>query len=321
MGVTGKTGIHTVLGVVDASAIGSTDCHAHLFIRGGLPVLQYPDFRLVDEPRITGEVREFLAAGGCTLVEMSPIDWGRDARSLARLAQSTGVQIVAATGFHKLSYYDDIHWLHAYSEEQLVGLIVAELLEGLDAHAYSGPIVERTAARAGVIKVGTMTGRFSPVEEKLLNVVAEAHRRTNAPIITHTDEGALALEQVRYLTDLGVAPGRLALSHVDRRVDPAFHGELAASGVFLEYDSLTRCGKGLDATVVGLVRQMVDGGWAGSVLLGSDISRQGYWRHYGGGPGLSFLPGAFREQLGRAGLEGTVLERIYVDNPRALLQW
>ncbi|HWZ44039.1 MAG TPA: hypothetical protein VNW97_11210 [Candidatus Saccharimonadales bacterium] len=313
--------IQTVLGRIDAKTLGVTDSHDHLFIRGGMPVMHYPDFRLSDFDRICAEVEQFQRAGGSAIVEMSPIDWGRDSESMARLSARTGVQVISATGFHKLFYYPDIHWLYSYSEEQLIGLVVAELMDGLDIHNYSGPIVERSSARAGVIKVGTQTGRFSAAEEKLLRVAAHSHLLTGAPILTHTDEGAMALEQVRFLTDLGVPAGSLGLSHVDRRTDLGFQSELAATGVFLEYDAMPRVTKGLDRSSLQLIVSMVEKGFASSILLGSDISRQGYWKSYGGQPGLDFLITGFRQQLEGAGLSKSMIDTLYVENPQRFLSW
>src|SRR5262249_39798405 len=100
--------IQTVLGPVSPEAIGPTDSHEHLFIRGGMPVLQYPDFLLADYEKIAADAARFKAAGGSAIVEMSPIDWGRDAERLVELAQEIGLHVVAATGFHKITYYSDI---------------------------------------------------------------------------------------------------------------------------------------------------------------------------------------------------------------------
>lgn len=311
----------TVLGMVPADDLGVTDSHDHLFIRGGMPVFHYPDFRLCEYDRITAEVSEFREAGGRTIVEMSPIDWGRDAEAMVRLSRQTGVSVISATGFHKPFYYPDIHWIYSYTEQQLVDLVVAELMEGLDVHNYSGPIVERSSARAGVIKVGTQVNRFSAVEEKLLHVVAQCHLLTGAPILTHTDEGALALEQVRYLSDLGVPSDCLGLSHVDRRTDLGFQEELASTGVFLEYDAMPRISKGFDVSTLQLILRMAEKGFASNLLLGSDISRQGYWKSYGGSPGLAFLVAGFRLRLREAGMSDELLNAIYVENPRRFLSW
>lgn len=311
--------IQTVTGRIDPSQLGPTDCHDHLFIRGGMPVLRYPDFRLDDYEKIRTGTAEFHAAGGRAIIEMSPIDWGRDVRSMVRLSRDTGVHIIAATGFHKQFYYSDIHWMYAYSEQQIARLVAAEVLEGMDVHEYSGPIVERSEACAGVIKIGTMTDRFSPTEEKLLAAVAAAHHATGAPILTHTDEGALAMEQVDRLIGYGVPPSCIGLSHMDRRLDLGLHTELASRGVFLEYDALTRVTKGFDKSTLELVLGMVKAGQGSQVLLGGDISRQGYWTSYGGEPGLAFLVGEFRKRLAEAGLDRAQVEALYEGNPRTFL--
>ena len=40
-------------------------------------------------------------------------------------------------------------------------------------------------------------------QEKLFAAAAQAHRRTGAPILTHTEQGALGLEQIARLHDGG----------------------------------------------------------------------------------------------------------------------
>lgn len=313
--------VHTVLGAVPKEKIGFTDCHEHLFIQGGMPVLHFPDFKLVDYERISEDVSAFIKAGGNTIVEMSPLDWGRDVNRMVRLSKELGVHVIAATGFHKLFYYSDIHWLYLYSEDELVTLICDELTKGMDIYNYSGPKIKRAAATAGVIKIGTQIKKISDTEKKLLRVAARSHLLTGAPIITHTDEGELALEQILYLSECGVSPNRIAISHIDRRLDLSYHKELAKTGAYLEYDSLTRIKKGFDISTLNLITSMVEAGFGSKLLIGGDISRQSYWRSYGGEPGLAFLVDEFYTRLADAGLSETEIYAIYVDNPRSLLVW
>ncbi len=311
--------IQTVLGPISPDQLGPTDAHDHLFIRHGSAVRMYPDFLLCEYDLIAHDARLFKAAGGNTIVEMSPIDWGRDIEAMVRLAKDTGLHIVATTGFHKLMYYRDDHWLYRYTEDELAHLICEEIEAGIDVHNYTGPIVARCAAKAGAIKVGTQRGAFNDTERKLLRVAATAQRKTDCPIITHTDEGELALEQIEFLTKEGVPPNRIAISHIDRRLDIGYHKEVASTGAFLEYDALTRVKSGLDASTRRLVLEMIDQGFAKRILVGGDISRQGYWRGYGGGPGLDFVVGDFRASLLGAGAPRKAVEAIYVENARTLL--
>ena len=313
--------VRTVLGDLDPAQLGATDCHDHLFIAGGAPVRVYPDFLLNDYEKGRQDVESFVRAGGHGIVEMSPIDWGRDAENLVRVSAETGVAIIAATGFHKVTYYDDIHWIHQYSEEQLIDLLCAELQIGMDLHNYSGPIVERMDARAGVIKVATRAEAFSATEKKLLQAAAAAHHETGAPIVTHTEEGARALEQVSFLQAAGVDPQHIALSHMDRMPDLSYQREVAATGVFLVYDGLARVARGMHTITRDLVLQMCSVGLADRLLLGGDISRRGYWRSWGGEPGLDYVAGGFRTMLREAGIPPQTLDEIYVGNPRRLLAW
>lgn len=313
--------IHTILGRLASDQLGLTDCHNHLFIEGGIPVLHFPDFRLIDYGRIKEDCITFMGKGGKAIVEMSPIDWGRNISLMIQLAQELGLHIISATGFHKVFYYSDIHWIYKYSEDELVKLIYDELMEGIDIYNYSGPIVKRTTATAGVIKVGTQTGSFSKIEEKLLSVVARVHQITGAPIITHTDEGALALEQINYLSKLGVSPTSIGISHIDRHQDLSYHKDVASTGAYLEYDALTRVNKGYDNTTLKLIISMVEAGFKNNIILGGDISRQSYWKSYGGEPGLDFLAGEFRNRLFASGLTENDINCLYVNNPRSLLAW
>ena len=84
---------------------------------------------------------------------------------------------------------------------------------------------------------------------------------------------------------------------------------------------MPRVAKGLDRASLVLILRLVEAGHAARILLGSDISRQGYWKSYGGEPGLAFLVSTFREQLLAAGLTSDQIRQIYVDNPARFLSW
>jgi phosphotriesterase-related protein len=71
------------------------------------------------------------------------------------VSQQTGVHIVAATGFHKPKYYLDSHWRFKYSPEEIACLVVDEIEQGMDQNGYEGPLLKRSAARAGIVKVAS----------------------------------------------------------------------------------------------------------------------------------------------------------------------
>jgi phosphotriesterase-related protein len=114
--------IRTVRGDVDSAELGITYAHEHLLIRGGMQVYLDKDFLLDDRSVMARELERFKASGGRTLVDMMPVGLGRDPDGLAALSEETGLNILAATGFHTERYYDTDHWLYHYSADQIAGL-------------------------------------------------------------------------------------------------------------------------------------------------------------------------------------------------------
>ena len=308
------TFVRTVLGDIDPAALGVTYAHEHLVIDGGRPVLMQPDFDLGDVEAMTQEVAAAAALGLRSVVDAMPCDAGRSALKLADLSRRTGVNIVAPTGLHHDRYYGPAHWSHRVSVDELADLFVADIAEGIDANDYAGPIVHRTTIRAGVIKVAGSDGGLSSRDLRVFEAAAQAHRRTGAPILTHCEGGKGALEQVRALMDLGVAPGHIALSHVDKIVDRGYHRELLGSGAFGEYDGSFRWGEQPNGTLQ-LIAWAVEDGLDDRILLGMDAARRGYYRVHGGSPGLTWLLDGFSTVMAERGLGEDVRHRLFVDDP------
>jgi phosphotriesterase-related protein len=120
--------------------------------------------------------------------------------------------------------------------------------------------------------------------------------------------------QADTLLDLGVPPTSIIIGHIDKNADPYVHADLAARGVFLEYDGPSRLKYGPDSDVVKLIAAAAEGGYGDQILLGMDLARRSYYPSYGGGPGLGYLLEVFAPRLQREGL-GDMVQRIFVDNP------
>jgi phosphotriesterase-related protein len=144
---------------------------------------------------------------------------------------------------------------------------------------------------------------------------AIAHKETGAPVLTHTEMGTLAMEQLRLLESLGVAPRHVVLSHMDRNPDLFLHCELARTGVFLEYDGPGRIKYFPESTLIALMRDVFEGGLGSQILLGGDTARRSYWKAYGGGPGLAYMLEHFIPRLQREGMHDEQIQQILVNNP------
>lgn len=310
--------VRTVLGDVPAEELGVTYAHEHLVIDGGRPVEREPEFLLNDPDRLARELIDAAAHGLRTAVDAMPVDAGRNVRLLAELAGRSGVNIVAVTGFHHDRYYGPTHWSARASEDELAELFVADITHGVDANDYAGPIVRRTAHRAGAIKVAGSQGGPSDRDARIMRAASEAHLRTGAPILTHCEHGTGALEQLRLLTGAGVAAERLILGHVDKVTDPGYHRELAESGATLQYDQAFRWGERPNGTLE-LLAMMVEYGLADHVVLGMDAARFRYYRAYGGGPGLDYLLTRFSAEMATRGLDDEIRHRLFVETPARVL--
>ena len=312
------TFVRTVLGDIDPGELGVTYAHEHVVIDGGRPVLMVPDLDLGDVDAMAREVSEAAALGLRTIVDAMPCDAGRNADKLADLSRRTGVHIIAPTGLHHDRYYGPAHWSHRVSGEMLGDLFALDISDGIDVFDYSGPVAQRTAIRAGVIKIAGSEDGLSARDRRVFEAAAVAHLRTGAPILTHCQGGTGALEQVRVLADLGVDLSHVALSHVDKIVDRGYHREILGSGAFGEYDGSFRWGDAENGTI-RLIEWMAEDGFGERILLGMDAARQRYYHAFGGEPGLVWLLGGFSTLLDEAGVDADARHELFVTNPARYL--
>jgi 5-phospho-D-xylono-1,4-lactonase len=308
------TFVRTVLGDIDPADLGVTYAHEHVIIAGGKPVEMSADFLLDDVDKAVEELTAAKALGLRAVVDAMPADCGRDVLKLADVSRRAAIHVVAPTGLHHERFYDARHWSLRASDEEIAALFVADISEGIDAEDYGGPIVRRTAHRAGVIKVGGSADFPSERDRRVFTAAAIAQRETGCPILTHCDGGRRGLEQVRLLVDVGADPAHVVLSHVDKVVDRGYHRELAATGASLEYDGAFRWIDEPNGTL-RLLGWMAEDGLIDRVMLGLDAARRGYWTVYGGSPGMPYLLDGFDREMRAIGLGDEQLRTMLVANP------
>ncbi len=174
--------IRTILGPISPDELGFTDAHGHLIMDRDLIVAKHPDFKIADVDKVIEEVTQFMQAGGRAMVEMSPIGCGRNPRAMVEISEKTGLHVIACTGLQKAEFYLDSHWRSFYTTRQMADLFIQEIEQGMDANSYNGPYLDRTTAKAGVIKVTSPYQHISPVDMQIFEAAALAHiadRRTD----------------------------------------------------------------------------------------------------------------------------------------------
>ncbi|HUN06708.1 MAG TPA: hypothetical protein PLQ56_08905 [Aggregatilineales bacterium] len=297
--------IRTVLGDIPPESLGICYGHEHIY---GQPPAQYaePDLMLTDESAAIAEMQALYAAGGRAMVEMTTPDYGRDAAAMQRISRASGIHLIAATGYNKEKF--SAPFLQDASVDELAARFIAEVTTGMDG----------TDARAGVIKGSSTLDTISPLAEKLFRAVAKAHHATGAPISTHTEAGTMALEQVELLRSKGVDPTRIIIGHMDRKLERDLHLQLAATGVTLSYDQISKTKYYPDEARAALLAELIAAGHGHQLVLGGDTARRSYWLS-GGGHGYSYILTHFVPLLKAHGISDTALAELLVSNPARVL--
>jgi phosphotriesterase-related protein len=288
--------VRTILGDIAPDELGVCYAHEHVVIDDSYATARFPEFKLNDVDRIVTELKAFRAAGGRAMVDSMPIDAGRNLILLAEVSRQSGMHLIAPTGLHLAKYYPPDHW----SAEPDPIDAARRFVDDIENH------------RCGVIKVAGSRDRLSERETLIFTAAAAAHAKTGCPILTHTEEGTAAIEQIEILRDHGVDLTHVCLSHTDRKPDVGYHREILASGVRVEFDSAFRSKQGTPTLdlLCALINDYPD-----QLMLGMDAARSSYWQSYGGAPGLTYLLTDFTQQMKSRGISDEQLRKIFVTTP------
>ncbi len=302
----------TVLGKLDAAALGHCQPHEHVFVLPTPASERNPALRIDDERRSIQEVRAYRASGGDSLLDAQPTDAGRDLAALARISRAAGVNIIAVTGYHLPAFYPGNHWIFAEDEAALRRRFEAELLEGVqtaEGRVFPG------AVKAAIGQSGP-EGRLGAC----LRAAAGAAATAGVALILHTERGIGAVEAVRICEAQGLDARRVAVCHADRQAtDFEVHEQIARTGAFLEYDTIARYKYHDDAQEMRLIAHMLERGYEAQLLFSLDTTAARMNSYEPTAPGLSFLLRSFLPALRASGVSDPVLQRITRENPRRLL--
>ncbi len=313
----------TLRGDVAPQTLGVVDAHDHLIRVGGGEVYLDPEHQLDSVEKAVEESRRFVSAArnwapsGGTVVDMCPINCGRDVEKLAEVeSQVDGLQVIVATGFHQAKVYLETqsHWVNRYSVDKIAELVIADITEGIDVHDYSGPVVERSPYRAGVIKVGTAYGRITGFERKCIEAAAVAAIETGCPISTHTSAGTCGLEQSELLISLGVPSDQIAIGHIQRNADVWYLTQILKTGVYLELDGTARLKYQPESNRIKELRELGEAGFGDRLLLGTDSGKRSYQKAYGATTGVDYNPAVDGPRMLAEGFDGGYVEQLLMGN-------
>lgn len=291
--------VQTVTGLISPHELGPTLMHEHLIINLNPPSLRATQVEGIDDIRacdcfrlnwgqtfdpanfrldgpeiVIPDVREMMAAGGNTIVELTTGGLAPDPQALAAIARATGVQIVMGCG-HYVEDYQAPENADRHADD-----FAREMVEQLTVGAWG------TAIKAGIIGEIGCQHPWTDQEKRVMQGAVLAHREVGVAVNVHPGRNEdQPQEIVNFFRNAGGQVERLIMSHVDRTIfDAGRLYRLADSGCVIEFDLFgfetghyspnLAVDTPNDAGRIRLLRALADRGHIDQLLISHDIAAQ-----------------------------------------------
>ena len=273
------------------------------------------NLQLLDEGVARDEALLFKHAGGQTFVDPTNRGLARDPLALARIARATGLNVIMGSGYYVAAAHPAD--MDRRTSDDIARELVTDLTVGVDG----------TGVRAGFIgEIGT-TWPWADSEKKVLRAAVAAQRETGAALMIHPGRHErLPLQIVDFIRREGADLGRTIMCHIERTIaDPAVLTDLAATGVYLEYDlfgletSYYPYNPAFDMPNDGeRMRQilgLIERGHLDQILMSHDIAYKHCLTRWGGF-GYHHLLVNVIPRLRAKGADDKTVQTLLIDNPR-----
>jgi len=219
--------VQSCTGQVPVDELGLMLMHEHLRVRRETVELQFPsaynDHAEFEES--VREVRKAVAHGVKTICDPTVLGLGRDVRFAKAISESTGVNVVVATGIY--TFNEVPVYFATRSIDHMAEMFVRDIEVG----------IQGTPIRAGFLKCVTDEPGVTDGVEMVLRAVARAHRATGAPIMTHSNPAKrTGLDQLRIFEDEGVDLSQVVIGHCGDTEDTNYLEEILKRGSFIGMD-------------------------------------------------------------------------------------
>jgi len=300
--------VMTVRGRVRSRDMGVTLTHEHLlasfqpYAEWARQPFTYDRDDVVQ--RVLPHLMRIRELGCRTFVDATAVGLGRDAVLLRRLAQASGLNILATTGNYAAFENKFLPpYVFTDSVEALAARWVGEWQNGIDG----------TDSRPGFIKLGFNGGPLSDVEQKLIRAGAIAHKATGLTIGAHTGPAVAAFAQLEILRASGIDPSAWIWIHAQNEKDLARHAEAARRGAWVSLDGVSPESVSEHVEMVMNLRQQ-------ELLHRTLVSQDAGWYEVGKPNGGTFRPfdtifTTFIPALRARGCTQAEIDTLFIQNP------
>ncbi|MFN2617698.1 MAG: phosphotriesterase [Thermoleophilaceae bacterium] len=219
--------VESVTGPIELDGLGTTLIHEHLKVRSEPSGEQYPHLYDEDDAyrRATEQARAVMEQGVKTIVDPSCLYLGRDIGFMRRVAEDTGLQVIAATGIYTYSELPQV--FKNRDEDFMADAFVHDIEEG----------IQGTDIKAAFLKCAVDEPGITDDVRKVLRACARASKRTGRPIMAHSHPGTRrGLEIMDILDDEGVDPKFVQIAHTGDTDDLEYIGQLLGRGPYIGMD-------------------------------------------------------------------------------------
>ena len=309
--------IVTVTGEIPAGQLGVTSAHEHLYCDISVSSGN-KDNILNDVTLIVRELEYYRKAGGKSIIELTPVDLGRDPIRLKAISEGSGVQLISGIAFYDQNTYPD--WVRRAAVDQIADYFVHELEEGTDGvrAALSGELGSHNEP-----KPNASGYKLQELETLVFRAAARAQRRTGVPISTHASLGRAGHAQLEVLEHSGADIEKVVIGHCDAHwhkdmeKDMEYYLPILERGAYCGFDLIGWKEWMPDDIRAERVAALIELGYERQLLLGTDTCRLSQL-HENGGRGFDFLQTSFLPRLYELGVTHSQIQAMLVESPRRL---
>lgn len=252
--------IQSVLGPVDTAELGQVLMHEHVTCADWSMRMNFGS-RFFEHDTLIDMAKTAFAPlkqlGVRTIVDGTAVNLGRDLPLIRDVAEATGMNIIASTGF----YFQEESWLQERAEEEIFDLLYED------------------AAQCGILKCAVEQAGVTPLMKKLLAVTGRVASGRNLPVFCHTASRAgMGLPAFEALGQY-LPANRVILGHTGDTNDRDYLKAVAETGCYLGFDRFGYCGR--DNTVESLTANILwlcELGYRDRILLSHDAAVYlGFW--------------------------------------------
>jgi phosphotriesterase-related protein len=253
--------VNCVTGKIDISELGYTLVHEHMRVCSESIRAQFPHLYNEEDEfnRAVEQVKRVKEIGIKTICDPTVMGLGRDIRFIQKVAIETGMQIIAATGIY--TFKDIPAHFRNRDIDYMAEVFVRDIEVG----------IQNTSITAGFLKCATDAQGFTPDVIKIIRAVARAHKKTGAPIMTHSHpQSETGLKQIELLAEEGVAPSSILIGHTGDTDNLDYILKVLSRGVLIGMDRYGIGGACTTEDRNGTIIELAKRGYSNRIFLSQD---------------------------------------------------